>query len=176
MKQVALLVLLACAALAADDLVRPDRPGLDIVSEEFEFRIKEKTYVYRHNVVVTNPPAEPGDPPTILKCQILTGKLGTNGGFETIVAEKDVRISQGDQYTEGSKAVYTRATEELVIYSGDKPAMLAREGIKSYGDRIIYSLTNSRLRIDGAVRTEISGQTLQGSTNSPGIGRGLFPQ
>lgn len=175
MKRFLALALVVSLAVAADDVPRPDRPGLEIGSKEAVFQLKEKVWIYRGDVVVTDPPAKPGDPPTVLKCQVLTARMATNGGFETIVAETDVQISQGDQHARGEKAIYTQATEELVIYGGDKLAMLASPQGTNYGERIVYNRTNDTLKIVGAVKTQIPGASLQKGTNSsPGSNRSLF--
>ena len=62
-------LLLLCAGIAtAETNQLPSRPGLKIDAGFGRFNLKENTFFYSNNVVVVDPPAKPGDPPTIIRC------------------------------------------------------------------------------------------------------------
>ena len=143
----------------------PARPGLKINAEFGRFHLKENTVFYSNNVVVVDPPAKPGDPPTIVHCREATAKLGEKGRIETIVALGAVQIDQGDLHARANRAVYYATNETMVLTGGfdaqnPRPFLFSSQG-KTDGDMIVYDRIAGTLSVD-VVRTEIHGSTLKG--------------
>jgi lipopolysaccharide export system protein LptA len=128
MTQTWLFILLAAGALRAADLPLaapplipaqleqpPQRPGLVIRSDEATAVLRSNIVHYTGNVVVIDPPAEEGGVPTELRCGNLTAIRGTNGRLESVVAEENVMLIQNEMSALGERAVYTAATERIVL-------------------------------------------------------------
>ena len=162
-------MLFVSAALAAETNKPPSRPGLEITAKFAEFRLKDDTAYYSNNVVVVDPPAKPGDAPTIIHCRELTALRGTNGKLESIVAFHNVEIDQGDTHARGQKAVYT-AANELMVLTGPYPPFelpfLVSQQVTNKGTAIIYNRLTAKLWITN-VSTYIPAATLNSTrTNS----------
>ena len=179
-----LLIPLLCVsvALAAETNKPPSRPGLEIKAKFGEFRLKDNTAYYSNNVVVFDPPAKPGDAPTIIHCRELTARRAANGKLESIVAFHNVEIDQGDTHARGQKAVYT-ASNELMVLTGPfppfkKPLLYSSQGTND-GTEIVYDRLNDKLFITN-VFTYIQGATLnstdKGKTNSASTNKTAAPK
>ena len=175
MKAPGVLFLMSLAVAAANTNQPPSRPGLKIEAKFGEFRLKDNTVYYSNNVVVVDPPAKPGDAPTIIHCQELTATRGTNGRLERIVATTRVMIDQGENHARGDKAVYTSTNEQMVLTGAfdltdtnapTRPYVFSSQG-RSVADAIIYDRLNNRIGFEGSVATDISAATLKNTgTNS----------
>ena len=187
MKALAVLLLTSASLLAADTNLFPSRPGLSITSNFAEFRLKGGTFFYSNNVVVTDPPAQPGEPPTVLSCQELTATRDALGKFDSIVALHGVEVRQGPDVARGHQAVYTRSNEWMVLTGAfdasdtnfPRPYLLrAQDTIDA--NRIIYDRVSNKLLFDQP-RTRISPETMSkgntnaAGTNRPGSSRRPFP-
>jgi lipopolysaccharide export system protein LptA len=145
-----LLIPLLCVsvALAAEPNKPPSRPGLEITAKFAEFRLKDNTAYYSNNVVVVDPPAKPGDAPTIIHCRELTARRGTNGRLESIVAFHNVEIDQGDTHARGQKAVYTATNEQMVLTGAfppfELPILFSSQGTNT-GTEIVYNRLTDKL-------------------------------
>ena len=158
MKTLWALPLLAVATVFAADTNRPPaRPGLEIKASFSIFDLKNSTAYYSNNVVLTDPPAKPGDAPTILHCDELTARRSTSNKIDTIVAFGKVEIDQGDTHARGERAVYT-ATNEQIVLTGGQPMLYSSQGTNT-GDVIIYDRLNSKLFITN-VTTILPGTAL----------------
>lgn len=167
-------MLAAAVAGAAETNKPPSRPGLEITAKFAEFRLKDNTAYYSNQVVVFDPPAKPGDAPTVIHCNELTAKRGAGGRLESIVAFRNVEIDQGDTHARGQRAVYT-ATNELMVLTGafppfDQPILFSPQGTNS-GSEIVYDRRNDKLFITN-VTSIVSGAALnnaeKGRTNAAG--------
>jgi lipopolysaccharide export system protein LptA len=179
-----LLFLLICAGLAvAETNQPPERPGLKINAEFGQFNLREKTVYYSNNVTVIDPPAKPGDPPTVIRCRELTAWQGASNRFERIVAVGAVEIDQGDTHARADRADYY-ATNETMVLTGafdaqnPRPFLYSSQG-KTYGDMIVYNRMSGTIGF-ARVQTEIHGSTLKGlnqtnSTNTTRSPRPLTP-
>jgi lipopolysaccharide export system protein LptA len=185
MKALAILLLTCASLLSAETNLFPNRAGLEINSDFAEFRLKEGIFYYSNNVVVTDPPAKPGGPPTVVRCREATATRGADGKFESIVAEHSVEIRQGEDIARSARAVYARSNEWLVLTGpfnpGDtnfpRPYLIrGRDTIEA--NQIIYNRMTDKVTFFEKQRTIISSQTLsRGNTNSAGTNRsGAKPQ
>jgi lipopolysaccharide export system protein LptA len=173
MKALAVLLLTSASVVAQETNQFPTRPGLLITADFAEFRLKEGVFYYSNNVVVTDPPAKPGGPPTILKCGEATARRNPDNKFDSIVALHAVQIDQGTNRARGQRAVYTRSNEWMVLTGpfdpGDtnypRPYLIrAQDTIEA--DRIIYDRLHSTINFDRP-KTVISPATLsRGTTNA----------
>jgi lipopolysaccharide export system protein LptA len=145
------------------------RPALEIKAPFAEFRLKENTAIYSNNtgfysnnVVVTDPPARPGDPPTIIHCRELRAKRNAAGKLDNIVASYDVEIDQGDNHARGQQAVYTGANETMVLTGAyppyPQPILFSSQGT-NMGTEIVYDRAKDKLFITNAT-TVIPSATL----------------
>jgi len=152
----ALLLATSASAIRAADTNRPpDRPALTIRAGFSVFLLRSNEFLYTNDVVVYDPPAKPGDPPTTLTCAWLTAKLGTNKKFETIIAHERVTISQGDNHARGNLAVYVGTNETVTLTGGfgsdgtndfPLPVLFSPQGT-NYGTMIVYDRLNDKLSI-----------------------------
>lgn len=167
-------LLMASVVLAAETNQPPGRPGLEITAKFAEFRLNksDSSAYYSNNVVVFDPPAKPGDAPTVIHANELTARRSANGKLESIVAVGNVEIDQGDMRARGQRAVYT-ATNELMVLTGayppyKLPILFSSQGTNT-GTEIVYDRLNDKLFITN-VSTYIQGATLnnaeKGRTNS----------
>jgi lipopolysaccharide export system protein LptA len=180
MKALAIL-LLACASLsAAETNLFPQRPGLTIDADFAEFRLKSGVFFYSNNVTVTDPPARPGGPPTVLQCRELTATRDATGKFDSIVALHGVQIDQGSDRARGNRAVYYRSNEWMVL-TGPFDASdtnhlrpyLVRDQSTISGDEIIYERSTGNIRFSRP-STKISTNMTSG-TNRSGSPKTQFP-
>ena len=178
-------LMVGTAALAAEiDVTQTNkpRPALEITAGFAEFRLKENTAYYSNDVVVTDPPSKPGDAPTIIHCRELTAVRGAAGKLDTIVAQHDVQIDQGDNHARGQLAVYTATNEWLVLTGGfppyPLPILYSSQGTNA-GTVIVYDRLHDKLFITNAT-TVIPGATIskanQRGTNSPILNDKLTPR
>jgi lipopolysaccharide export system protein LptA len=187
MKALAVLLLTSASLMAAETNLFPERPGLSITSDFAEFRLKGGTFYDSNNVVVTDPPAQPGELPTVLRCRELTATRDALGKFDSIVALHGVRIQQGADEARGHQAVYTRSNEWMVLTGPFDPAdtnsprpYLLRGQDTIEAERFIYDRISNTLRFDRG-KTVISpatmskGNTNAAGTNRPGSSRRPFP-
>jgi len=155
------------------------RPELQISADFGRFQLKEKIAFYSNNVVVVDPPAKPGDEPTIIRCRELTATQDTNGRLATIVAFGQVQIDQGDTHARADRVVYYGTNETMVLTGGfdaqnPRPYLYSSQ-FTNYGDEIVYDRVADTLYTRN-VRTDISGSTLKSGTNDTNKSRapGLF--
>lgn len=153
----ALPLLLAASVFAADTNRPPARPGLEIKASFSIFDLKGNTAYYSNNVVLIDPPAKPGDAPTVLLCHELTARRSISNKLDNIVALGKVEIDQGDMHARGERAVYT-ATNEQIVLTGGSPMLYSAQGTNT-GDMIIYDRLNDKLFISN-VTTIIPGASL----------------
>ena len=122
MKPLLAASLVATARLTAAEMeIPPARSGLTITAAVNVLNLKSDEVLYSNNVLVTYPPAKPGDPFTYLRCHWLTGKRGTNGQLQEIVAHERVAVDRGDQHARGNLAVYTATNEVLTLLGAYDP-------------------------------------------------------
>jgi lipopolysaccharide export system protein LptA len=173
MKAFLILSLATCCAMAADSNQPPARPGLEIKSRFAEFRLKENVAYYSNNVVVVDPPAKPGDPPTIIHCHELTATRNASGKPDKIIADGRVEIDQGETYhARGNHAIYTATNEWMVLTGAYDPAdknlrrpyLYSSQGT-NHADEIVYDRLNDKMFFK-EVSTYIPGSALK-NTNSP---------
>ena len=158
MKTLWALPLLAVATVFAAETNRPPaRPGLEIKASFSIFDLKNSTAYYSNNVVLTDPPAKPGDAPTILHCHELTARRSGSNKIDTIVAVGKVEIDQGDMHARGERVVYT-ATNEWMVLTGGQPMLYSSQGTNT-GDVIIYDRLVGKLFITN-VTTILPGASL----------------
>ena len=136
----------------------PARPGLEIKASFSIFDLKARTVFYSNNVVLVDPPAKPGDAPTVLLCQELTARSNASNKIDTIVAERDVQIDRGDMHARGERAVYTTTNEQFVL-TGGQPTITTPQGT-STGDKIIYDRIKDKIFFVSNVTTTASGAAL----------------
>ena len=168
--------------MAADTNQFPTRPGLVITADFAEFRLKEGIFYYSNNVVVTDPPAKPGGPPTILKCGEATARRSLDNKFDSIVALHAVQIEQGPDRARGQRAVYTRSNEWMVLTGPFNPGdtnfprpYLIRAQDTMEADRIVYDRLNGKIFYDNPKTVILSrGNTNAASTNKSGA-KSQFP-
>ena len=173
----ALPLLLAAGVFAAETNRPPARPGLEIKADFSIFDLKGNTAYYSNNVVLIDPPAKPGDAPTILHCRELTARRSLSNKLDNIVAFGKVMIDQGEMHARGERAVYT-ATNELMVLTGGfdadhpMPELYSPAQGTLTGDVIIYDRVNGRLSATN-VTTTISSAALTNSspasTNKPRV-------
>lgn len=150
-------LLLAASLFAAETNRPPARPGLEIKASFSIFDLKNSTAYYSNNVVLTDPPAKPGDAPTILHCHELTARRSASNKIDTIVAFGKVEMDQGDTHARGEHALYT-ATNEQIVLTGGQPMLYSSQGTNT-GDVIIYDRLNGKLFITN-VTTILPGTSL----------------
>jgi lipopolysaccharide export system protein LptA len=184
MKAQFLLLLVCAGAAVAQTNQPPERPGLRVNSEFGQFNLREKTAYYSNNVTVFDPPAKPGDPPTVIHCRELTAWQSATGRIDKIIGVGAVQIDQGDTHARANHAVYY-ATNETMVLTGafdaqnPQPYMYSSQG-KTYADVIVYDRLTGRISVHGNVKTEIHGSTLKGlnktnATNTTRAPRPLSP-
>jgi hypothetical protein len=177
MKTLMAASLIATARLTAAELeLPPSRPGLTITAAVNILNLKSNQVhvLYSNNVLVTYPPVKTNDPITYLRCDWLTGRRGTNGQIEEIVAHGLVALDRGDEHARGNYAIYTATNEMLALVGmfdpGDtnhpRPYLYSPQGTNS-GDYIIYDRRQNTLTTYGAV-TEVPANMLRtfSSTNA----------
>ena len=172
------LLLALSAASAAETNPPPNRPALTITAGYSVFNLRSNEFLYTNHVIVTDPPAKPGDSPTTLTCRWAVARMGVNRRLETVYAHEGVAIDQGDSHARGALAVYT-ATNEVITLTGTfdpddtntpaLPVLFSSQGT-NYGTKIIYERTNNKLLIERP--TTIIPQTSlstaeRGKTNAP---------
>jgi hypothetical protein len=154
----------------------PARAGLTIIADFTEIDLKSNTVYYSNNVVVTDPPAKPGDFAIILKCRELTAARNATGQVEHITAIGDVQIDQGDKHARGQKAIYTGADERVVLTGpwpheplpSDRPLAYSSQYTNSALE-IIYDRRSGKF-FGTQVKTIIDPSVLSGGTNrAPGL-------
>lgn len=148
----------------------PSRPGLQIWAEVMEVMLNSNAVHYSRSnnsstnrVVVVDPAPKTNEAPTILHCNDLMARRGTNGRIDTIVADGNVEMQQGTNYACGQHAVYYGETEKFVLTGALAPQplpMLVTSGVTNWGDEIIYDRVLNKLTIRN-VKTEIPQSTLQ---------------
>ena len=181
MKALLALFAVTLVATAADLDKATNRPALTIDAKFSLFDLKNYIFIYSNNipgsdptndVVVFDPPAKPGDPPTLLTCVWLVATRGTNGRIESITAHERVKIDQGDRRARGALAVYTATNEQMVLTgpfdpadtnSPPWPALFSPQG-NLYGEEIVYDRLRDQLIMPKGVKTIIPQSTLS-STN-----------
>ena len=188
MKAFIALFAAALIATAADADQSTNRPALTIKANFSVFDLKNYVFIYSNNVpgsdptndvVVFDPPAKPGDPPTILTCVWLVATRGTNGKIDTITAHERVRIDHGDRRARAGLGVYTATNEQIVLTgafdpsdTNGLPALLSPQG-NLYGPKIVYDRMSDRLLMPEGVTTVIPPSALS-STNRDKTNKLLF--
>ncbi len=175
-------MLFVSAALAAEINKPPARPGLEIKAKFAEFRLKDNTAYYSNDVVVIDPPAKPGDAPTIIRCRELTARRAASGKLDSIVAFHNVEIDQGDTHARGQKAVYSASSEQMVLTGAFPPFALpilfSPQGTNT-GTEIVYNRLTDKLWFTN-VSTYIPGASLnnaeKGKTNSAATNKTVTPK
>lgn len=168
MKPLLAASLVATARLTAAEMeIPPARSGLTITAAVNVLNLKSDEVLYSNNVLVTYPPAKPGDPFTYLRCHWLTGKRGTNGQLEEIVARERVSVDRGDQHARGNFAIYTATNEMLALVGPYDPADATRPLPYIYtpqgtnqGESIIYDRRANTLTTRGAI-TDVAPDTMK---------------
>ncbi len=174
MKPLLAVTLLATARLSAAEMeIPPARPGLTITSVVNILNLKSYEVLYSNNVLVTYPPRRTNDPVTYLRCDWLTGKLGTNRQPEELIAHGHVALDSGEKHARGNYAIYTATNEWVTLVGPFDPAdtnrplpyVILPEGIQE-GTAIIYDRRNDRIKTFGAI-THINAEALKSvsSTN-----------
>ncbi len=174
MKPLLAVTLLATARLSAAEMeIPPARPGLTITAGINILNLKSNEVLYSNNVLVTYPPRRTNDPVTYLRCDWLTGKRGTNGQLEEIVANGRVTVDSGERHARGNYAIYTGTNEMLSLVGPFDPADQSRplpyiygpEGTNE-GSAIIYDRKNGRMTTIEAI-TSVNAEALKSvsSTN-----------
>lgn len=125
------------------------RGNLLITADFFEFTSSNKVAVYTGHVRVVDPPVSTNDRPTTLTCKLLTVKLPSQGTkIESILAEGDVVLDQGDSHATGARAVY-RASTDILELTGDPVLVTSNAVLKA--DMVILDRGNNRMRASGHV-------------------------
>ena len=179
MKALMVFLAAAMAAAAAGTNESTNRAALTINAKYSRFDLKNYVFLYSNvtsfssnDVTVFDPPAKPGDPPTIMSCVWLTATRGASGKIENITAHERVKINQGDRQGRGALAVYTATNEQMVLTgafdpsdtnSPAFPALFSPQG-NLYGPKIVYDRLNNQLLMPEGVTTIIPQSTLS-STN-----------
>lgn len=174
MKSLLAVSLVATARLTAAEMeIPPARPGLTIRADINILNLKSNEVLYSNNVLVTYPPKKTNDPITYLRCVWLTGKRGTNGQLEEIVAHERVALDSGDRHARGNYAIYTATNEMLSLVGAFDPAdtnrplpyIILPEGIQQ-GTAIIYDRKTELLTTLDSI-TDLRPETLKSvsSTN-----------
>jgi hypothetical protein len=123
MKSLLAISLVATARLTAAEMeIPPTRPGLTIQAGINILNLKSNEVLYSNNVLVTYPPKRTNDPITYLRCEWLTGKRGTNGQLEEIVAHERVALDSGNRHARGNYAIYTATNEMLSLIGAFDPS------------------------------------------------------
>lgn len=157
MKSILSLFLLALPLAAADPATNSaargtnasSRSDLLISADSFEFTSTNKLAVYTGNVRVVDPPVSTNARPTTLTCKILTVKLPSSGTkIESILAEGDVVIDQGDSHATGARAVY-RASTDVLELTGNPMLILSNAVLKA--DMVMLDRGTGRMRASGHV-------------------------
>jgi hypothetical protein len=134
MKSLLAVSLLVTARLTAAEMeIPPTRPGLTIQAGINILNLKSNEVLYSNSVLVTYPPRRTNDPVTYLRCDWLTGKRGTNGQLEEIVANGRVAVDSGDRHARGNYAIYTGTNEMLSLVGPFDPADKGRPLPYIYG-------------------------------------------
>ena len=130
MKSLLAVSLVATARLTAAEMeIPPARPGLTITAGINILNLNKSNdmqVLYSNNVLVTYPPKKTNDPVTYLRCVWLTGRRGTNGQLEEIIAHERVALDSGERHARGNYAVYTATNEMLSLVGAFDPADTAR--------------------------------------------------
>ena len=138
------------------------RGNLLITADFFEFTSSNKVAVYTGNVRVVDPPVSTNDRPTTLTCKILTVKLPSQGTkIESILAEGDVVLDQGDSHATGARAFY-RASTDILELTGDPVLVTSNAVLKA--DMVIFNRGNSRMSASGHMMMTVKPDAL--GTNS----------
>lgn len=195
MKAFFALLLTLSAVAAAETNQPPSRPALTITADFSVFNLRSNVFLYTNHVVVTDPPAKPGDSPTTLTCRWAVARMGLNRRLETVTAHEGVAIDQGDNHARGALAVYT-ATNELMTLTGAfnpndtntpaLPVLYSTQGTTqgtNYGTKIIYDRINDKLFIERpttiiphtSLATADRGKTNSAATNRPPRSGTFFP-
>lgn len=187
----ALLLASSAAVVAAETNQPPIRPALTITADFSVFNLRSNVFLYTNHVVVTDPPAKPGDSPTTLTCRWAVARMGANRRLETVTAHEGVAIDQGDNHARGALAVYT-ATNELMTLTGAfnpddtntpaLPVLYSSQGT-NYGTKIIYDRINDKLYIERpttiiphtSLATADRSKTNSAATNRPPRTGTFFP-
>jgi len=175
MKALMVLLATALAAAAAGTNESTNRPALTINAKYSRFDLKNYVFLYSNvtsfatnDVTVFDPPAKPGDPPTIMTCVWLTATRGAGGKIENITAHERVKIDQGDRAARGALAVYTATNEQMVLTgafdpsdtnSSAWPVLFSSQGNLT-GPKIVYDRLNNELIMPEGGTTFIPQSTL----------------
>jgi lipopolysaccharide export system protein LptA len=144
---------------------------LKITADTADFDSATRLIVFSGNVTVIDPPAKAGEPETRLRCGVLTVKVPEGGkNIESILAERNVVIVQGENRATGDRAIY-HATNDVVELTGN-PTLTTAHGELQRAAKVVFDRARGKLHaIGGAdqVQMEIKGEAI-GSTNKT-----LFP-
>jgi len=163
MKRLSLLLLAGClptlfgAEPAPAPAPKAEASGpVEIYSDEADFELQERTFVYRGHVRAS-------DPQMKLSCDLLTAWMAaTNNQFTNIVAEGSVVIevadAQGVSRATGGRAVYDAAANVVVIT--ENPVLVNKFGTMTC-DRVILDRARNRLHARGNVHIIMPPETLK---------------
>jgi lipopolysaccharide export system protein LptA len=119
---------------------------VEIEAKSLEFDARENVAVFRGDVVTTQ-----GD--VVMRSAVLrvefaqsNGKIGRVERPQSVVAEGDVRITQGARVALGNRAEFDEA-ERMLVLSGD--AVLHEGSNQVRGERIIVYLDEDRSVVEG---------------------------
>jgi lipopolysaccharide export system protein LptA len=158
----------------------PPQPGLQIFSKgQAVLSLTDNTIYWTNDVVVVYPAAKTNEPPAVLHCRELTGKRLPSGQVDDIVAQGEVALDRGEDKARGQKAVYTGATQRVVLTGGYgdglQPMLVLSNGITNHGDMIIYDRAQNKLFLASNTSITVPREALQkGSqnmTNSSGTNK-----
>lgn len=134
-----------------------NRGGMTITSDRIEFDYKEMVIAFDANVHVVDPQYE------MRSDRMLVFLEGTNQ-IKRIIAIDHVDISQPDRHATCDRAVYERASGEMVMTGNP---VLTRGADRVTGAKITVFVNDSRVIIEGGGRVNLSPETMKSRDIKP---------
>ncbi len=149
------------AASSAAGASLPDgKPFTRITADMLNFDYgTNRVAIFEGNVVAV-------DPQLTLWCRKMVVFFSEKGSeVARIEATQDVKMKQVNKEAFGDKAVYTRATANIVL-TGNRPRLLDENGnwIVSRGEGILYNVNTKIMRVD---KPEMEVQSSEGGALAP---------
>ncbi|HSH94680.1 MAG TPA: LptA/OstA family protein [Roseimicrobium sp.] len=134
---------------------------LEVFSDEFVFRNRDMTVLYRGNVRAS-------DGVMKLTAGELLVKLVPGGGVESLTASKGMTVSQADSKAGGDEAEYRVADAvEMIEIKGN--ATWASGGAEGSGDVLIFDRVANQFRVNGNSRARILPKASEKKSTAPAL-------
>lgn len=129
---------------------------LDVAADQLDVTFQDKQAIFKGNVVVIRGNMK-------VESDTLTLQQTANNALEKMTARGNVKLTRGNDIATGSTAVFTPATNILVL-SGN--VQLTRAGNTLSGETLRYNLTEGTLKLNttkggGRVKAVVQPSTLK---------------